>query len=477
MSPRSRVLVVCTAALLGFWPHSLRAQPVTASATSFTLPEAVGRGVTQNLPLLGERLERAQRAQLTRAAWRPYSPSIVLNAGVSRPGTLPSQLSYAAGAYWQSPWGTRLSAEALMTRGLETSGRDQGALVLGVAQPLLKDAWLTGAALPLKEAELLQAMQEELFRDALNTLVAEVETAYWDLALADADVEIKTRSRDRAQQQFEDTRENIRRGILAEAEIYVVEENVVFFQQELVQAEENLRRARTRLGELLSLSPGAQLQATQSLEAPDFPLPDREALIASGRAQSPRIAAQRLRQTLAQERERYAWNQALPQVDLTAQVSILGTEQGYPAPGDPTLTGAVPDTRMGLLFALPLDLGAVGAQVEAATLQSKQATVELQAAEQAVEFELNNGLNELETNLRLLTMTTKQVELAELKLAAETEKYKNGLSTLNDVVRFQRDLDNVLIRLQRVRRSVFVGRARLLASVGTLHQAMGVELR
>ena len=51
---------------------------------------------------------------------------------------------------------------------------------------------------------------------------------------------------------------------------------------------------------------------------------------------------------------------------------------------------------------------------------------------------------------RAYALATRQVELAELKLKAQVDKYKSGLSTLADVVRFQRDLDARSSAAQRV---------------------------
>jgi outer membrane protein len=460
---------------------TVAAQP---AAEPLTLPEAVHRGVAQNLDLISQRLRLDRQRRLERGAWISYSPTVVLDANLvqlrapTNPGGGRTVHLHSAGIVWRSPVGTVVSAEGVMTQGLPADGGpSQGGVVLGVSQPLLRDAWLTGAALPLREAELQTAVQREVFRQALNALIVEVETGYWDLAVAEADMVIKTRSLARARQQFEDTQENIRRGILAPTEVYVVEENVVFFELEVTQAEENLRRARRRLADLLQLQTDVAVVATQPMEKPELQVPVVGAILATGMDLNPRLIAQRHRHALAQLRERHAHNQALPGLDVSASLSLLGQDPRYPAAWGATLADPTPEARAGLRFSLPLDRGAQSALVDAAVLESERERLELAGAERQVTFEILNGVSDLQNQLELLALTEKQVELAELKLGAETEKYQGGLSTLADVVRFQRDLDNALIRLQRVTRGVRVGQVRLLAAQGDLHQRVGVELR
>ena len=229
--------------------------------------------------------------------------------------------------------------------------------------------------------------------------------------------------------------------------------------------------------DLLQLPPEAPVVPTQPLENPETTVPLLAQVHSVGMALNPRIEAQRNLRELADLRARWAKNQALPGLALGASLSLLGQDPRYTTAWQATLQDPTPEARVGLSFSLPLDRSGVGAQAESAVLELQRAEAELASAERQVAFEILNGVSELETNLELLTLTQKQVELAELKLQAETDKYQSGLSTLVDVVRFQRDLDNALIRLQRVARQVRVGRVRLFAAQGDLHQRMGVEVR
>ena len=439
----------------------------SAAAQKISRIGAIHLGVTRNFDLLARRLEQQRLEVQGRAAWRPYSPTVFLDASyrqspLSTPGTGADRFfDYTAGAGWRSIIGTTAAATVEVNQGLPGSATPLAKeLSLSVSQPLLKDAWLEGAALPLREAELQSRVQKEIYRGELNALIANIETAYWDLALAESDLQIKTRSRDRAKRQYEDTAENIRRGIIADVEIYIVEENVVFFEQELLRTDQSLSLARRKLAELLALEPDAPLDAEDELITPALALPARPATVEVGLQQSPAILAQQRRTELATARLGYASNQALPAVNVNAAMTLFRFE--------------VPEATVGLSFALPLDRGSISASVENARIDRDRQDAELRHQQARVTFELENAITELELNLRLLSLATKRVELAELKLGAQNDKYKNGISTLADVVRFQRELDDALIASQRVIRAVHVGHAKLLSTQGTLGQSVGV---
>ncbi len=440
--------------------------------------DAVRLGLEHNLDLRSKRFDRDRSAALALAAWQPYSPVLFASSTGSRtpPGTVgieERRFDSAVGAAWRSPYGTQLSGQAELDQALPGSGDpvNNASVSLVVAQPLLKDAWAAGASLPLIEARFNASIQAEIFKDQVNAAIVALETAYWDLALAQSDVEVKIRSRQRAQSQYEDTKENIRRGIIAESEIYVVEENVVIFDQDLLRAHEDLANARRRLGELLVARPEDPIKATDALVVPKDRLPQRDAAVQQALATHPKVVERRFRLDLATARRAYWANQVLPSLGVNAAVALRGFDTALGSAWSEVFARPQPEGRLGLTFSMPLDRAAVNASYERAQIDVDQAQAELLRVEQAARFEVETAWNDLDTTLRSHVLATRQVELAELKLKAQVEKYQSGLSTLADVVRFQRDLDSALSAAQRVVRSARVGQARLLSAMGTLADA------
>ncbi len=464
---------MCALLLVTLLAGTSSAEEAQEERRTFSRLQAIQLGLERNQGLLTARIDQQRVGMLARAAWQPWSPSLIADATYHRSHLDPEdRLTTSVGAGWQTVVGTRVEATVGVDQGLPGHNPHEPSVVVSIDQPLLKDGWLPGASLPLTEAELGARIQDELYRGEVNAFVVDVDAAYWDLGLAEADIDIKTRSLARAQAQYEDTQENIRRGILADAEIYVVEENLVIFQQEHLRAVQGLRAARRRLAQLLYLDVDAPLGTTDGLALSGAPLPDPAAAVAQALQANPRVLSQRLRLNLAGERVRFHANQSQPALALTSSLGLHGQSRDYGAAWGNLVTSPGVDAQLGLRLNVPLDRLAVDADLDAALLEEKREQAELHRQENALRFEVQNALSELTTDLALAQSAQRQVGLAELKLQAENEKYRSGLSTLSDVVRFQRDLDGALIAARRVVRSVRVGETRLLASLGSLHDVV-----
>ncbi len=488
------LLATFAAAVLVSVPPVAPAAPGAASggngpARALSLEDAVRAAVAHNLDLLQQRLVAHRAAAQASAAWWGFTPDLQVSAGladirssaVPGDGTTGKSADSSVGLAWQTPLGTQLGASLALERDFAgPSSHSDGALVLSVSQPLLKDAWLPGASAPLEQTALAARIAKETLRGEVEQFIVEVEGAYWDLALAQADVAIKERSLERARQQREDTAENIRRGILADVEIYLVDENLVFFESELARAQEARESARRHLAELLWLEPDAPVSVREDLGAlrgSDGEPADLDESLQVSVEGSPGLAEQRLRAQLASARERTAAVHALPQLDLDGSIA-LGAKGDIAHPAaQRVFTSPVPDARVGVVFSLPLGVPAVQASVDAEHVEAERERLELDSRTLALRHAIEGAVGELALNLRLEKLGRKQLDLADKKLTAQNDKYKNGISTLADVVRFQRELDEASIALRQTVRAVHVSRARLLALEGRLAETAGVEVQ
>lgn len=460
------------------------AQQSAATAPTLSRGEALRLASERNSSIISESLSREATAQRATRARGPYVPFVFVRAdyddtspfaGESRGRALGSEV----GVHWQSRYGTRLSASAAADDELAggSSPTHGGSVSLSATQPLLRDGWKAGAFTPVLEAEIDAAIQVEIFRQRLNDLLVEVESAYWSLAYAQDDLAIKTRSRDRARGQFEDTQANIARGILAEGDIYVVEENLVFFDEQLVRAEEALRLAQTHLAELLQLDPETELVASDLLDVTDLPIPVYSRSVELAQVGNPALLAEELRAERSRIRLSFDENQALPTLDLESSAILNGAGDSRAAPWGDIAAADRPDFRVGVTLEVPLSWETSDAQVAESKLQVRRQLTLLKEAETRLRFQIRDILTQLESQNRRLMLVRRRVELAGSKLQAQMDKYKNGISTLDEVVRFQRDLDSTLIGERRVQVELLVAYARLLDAQGTLHATYGIEVK
>ena len=465
-------------------PPELATPPGLSTSTQpapLTLAQAASLAVSRARGVLIERTER-RRAELGLVAARGgFIPELRLTAqyadakGLAASGVDDRALQAGAELRYTSPIGTNAGLAVRHDAG-STDPVHGATVAVDVTQPLLKNGFSAGAGTPVARADVDLRLQRELFRQALNRFLADVDAAYWALAFAQADAAIKLRSRDRAQTQFEETRENIKRGILAPGELYIVEESLALFEQELVAALEARAQAASRLARLLEQPAGTEVGAADGLDAHALAPEGPEAALGTALRESPTLRGAQLQVERAQVRLAFDENQTLPALDVAATFRLNGLGDTLTAP-----YGRLDPARdrvftAGLLFSTPLLDDADDARVARARLDREQQVLSLAGVETDVRFEITDVLRRLNADRRALVLAGDVVRLSKLKLEAELEKYKSGISTLADVVRFEREFDASLGAEQRAHLTLRSDETRLLSAEGVLHRARGVEV-
>jgi outer membrane protein TolC len=168
--------------------------------------------------------------------------------------------------------------------------------------------------------------------------------------------------------------------------------------------------------------------------------------------------------------------QALPDLGLSASVGLLGQGEDRAESLGEVASAGRPDLRVGLSFELPLSWDVQYARARGAQTDRQRRSLELDGAAVDVRFRLQDLRTTLDAQMRRLGLSQKSVELARLKLDAEEDRYKSGISSLEAVSRFQRDLDNALINERRARVDLLVNWSRLLEAEGVLHRELGIEV-
>ena len=278
----------------------------TAQEVAITRHDAMVTAVDSNLSLLVDKMEQELAKHRADEARRPYTPVVfaspayvasrqAIRTSESEDATILSQaqIDADAGVRWDNRWGTSLALRASTTPWYsDFAPTPLTSIEASASQSLLRGGFRHGTR--LDSVDLGIELQRALFRAQVEELIRRVDAAYWQLAFAQADVESKVKARDRARSQFDDTTENIRRGLLAPGDIFVVEENLVIFEEQLLRAREDLKLAQLALANLMQLEePTAQLVASDPVE-PDPKLPTTQQALATAINESPQVAAQRV---------------------------------------------------------------------------------------------------------------------------------------------------------------------------------------
>lgn len=344
------------------------------------------------------------------------------------------------------PSGTSVALEAA-TRMNDSSLYDdrffETRLGMSVNQALLQGFGSEVNLARLHQARLDTRLTEYQLRGFTEFLVAQVESTYWDYALARRRIEIVEESLRVARQQLEETRELIAVGRLARAELAAVQAEVAAQEQALIEARS--ARESTRLGFLRLLNPpgeglwAREIDLIHEPTLPEIELEPVEEHVAVSRRWQPllneaRLAVRRGDLELVQTR-----NGLLPLLDLFVTLGKTGYADSF---GDSVdrLDGSSYDALAGLRLSYPMVNREAQALHRRAQLTRAQADKALANLTQLVELDVRTAHIEVHRTQQQIAASAVTRAFNEEKLRIETEKLRVGKSTSFLVAQAQRDL-------------------------------------
>ena len=314
---------------------------------------------------------------------------------------------------------------------------------LSVTQSLLRGYGTDVNLAQLRRSRLETDITQYELRGFSESLVAQVETTYWDYALSQRQMEIVEESLKLARQQIADTEEMIKVGAMAEAELAAVQAEVATQQQGLINAKSTLESNRLRLLQLLN-PPGdnpweRDITLVHPPTLPEIKLDKVETHVGVAILMRPEMNQAKLdvqKEKLEIVRTK---NGLLPRMDLFITLGKTGYAGSFSESVN-DINGDSYDVMAGLNFEYPIFNRDAEAKHKRALLRRDQAEMALDNLKQLVELDVRNAYIEVNRTKEQITASTATRKFQEEKLRIETEKFRVGLSTNFFVAQAQRDL-------------------------------------
>ena len=280
---------------------------------------------------------------------------------------------------------------------------------VSIDQPLLR-----GFGSETNRAEIVLARNAESsarfeVKQNLDTLVREVEAAYWDLDLARRRLLIQQRLLERTTAERDRLEQ---RADFDVSPVRITEANsrVELRRSDLIRVRAAVRTASDRLKRLINsdrlpLTDETWIRATDqpSASVVRWNLVDE---VASALQNRPELSRALLNISDTTVRQRLADNALLPRLDVTAALGFNGidADDWADAYGD-LADGNYVDYILGLSFEQPLGNRAAEALGRQRELESRQATLAYRRAAQDVVLEVKNALRDVLTSFELVSAT------------------------------------------------------------------------
>ena len=484
-APRVVQLAALAAVVLGA-PRVGAAQ----DAVHLSLPDATARALARNHDIAVQRESAALSEQAVRRAEGAYDtlfrveargrthtdPLNTIFSGAPEGAIGPRANSVSSSAGFSRLFSSGATASVWTALSFDTTNNIFATLSpssftsagVDFRQPLLQGRRVDPARRAMRIAAVDRDRSTFALRRTAAETIAALERAYWAVAAARRDVDVRRQSVALAEEQRVQTQVRLEAGAAAEADLAQPTAEIERRKGDLYAADEALHRAQHTLKQLVLDSVDdplwdADLQ-TDELPAAALPLPvDARTAVTRALAQRPELAE--ATQALArQDIEIDAARERLrPSLDLVASYYLRGlagsTNDGLRVPF-PGVTITIPDDLLGSLgqsyvnlvehrftdigvgvqMSVPIGNRTAQADVASAEIARRQAELVREQISQRVGAEVRNAIVALGTAAQRIEAARAGRDAAEVQLQAERDRYEAGLTTDFFVLTRQNDL-------------------------------------
>jgi len=455
----------------------------------FTMTDCVAIALEQNFQIRLSRFDlnnAVQDEQIALAAFDPVLSSQVTDSG-SRAAEANSELQGSA-----TPQSKTVSTSFAIDQRLLTGGQltitngsqrfednSQFSLLnpsydadfqLNLRQPLLKGGGLFVNRIPilLSRIEIQDAGWQQ--RKAIQTTVAAVETAYWDVVMARKEEEFSREDLDISEKLVSEVQVRMNAGLSNGLDQLSAQTDVATKRETLIT---NGQAIENRLDLLYQLLGYTRFDGLRVAEAPDLPFLGigstdvaREVALAETCDPDYQIAqeaVQRGRLNVAQ-----AKNNLLPQVDLVASGTYSGRSDAYDSAYRGAVNGDGRDWSVGFEARVPWGFREDRARLQQARNGESSARVQAEQAGQRLLVTVRAACRAIEAGQQRVKASAATLRLSEERYAAAKSRFDEGLAEYRDVVDAQQSLANSKIARLRARIDLVKAEIELSRLDGTL---------
>ncbi len=304
------------------------------------------------------------------------------------------------------------------------------------------------------------------------SVLADVQTAYWNLVDAIASYELQRKSLEQAENLYKITLARIKAGSLAAADILDAERNVAAKQDSLVLSERAIYDAEDKLKQLIrpldvNYYKNVRILPTEKRIYREFMLDFdqniKEAQTLRADLKATEISLKNIKINIAKYK-----NLLLPKADLSGEIGFRGQGRTSSEAWDGMKDGDQFSWTLQLSLEIPLGNRAAQSRYQQSLVQEQQLVSQYKNLQNAVLLEVRNATRLVETTMKRVQTARKTRELAEKQLANEENKFRAGIIALFQVQDTEQKLSEARISESNALSSYLLALVQLEKAKGSL---------
>ncbi len=382
--------------------------------------------------------------------------------------------NYSLGISKKIPLGTSFEVEAYNRRLKSDSSfysvnpSTEANVAVSLTQPLVRNFFGIADRGEIKMTRIDIANSDISSLDRIETSLAAVQQAYWELVLRHEELKIKKDMLKDAERLYDIYKRKIKVGLVEKPDLLAAEANVSLRRSDIMEARMKVEEAENNLLYLLNIShTDKEIVPQDNLKGNTYSVSLVDALREA-------IKARRDYQIVKNEIKSsdievsLKRNALWPQIDIVASFVRNGIDLNYKDAWRRVSTQNHHDWSVGINFSFPLERSKEKAEYKQAKLKKAQLLVALKRTEKLIFRDVNNTVTEVNTLVNQIETLKKVVALQEAKLKAEERRVKYGRSSSDIIIRYQEDLLSARLALARAYFSYHLARIKLEKEKNTL---------
>jgi outer membrane protein TolC len=377
------------------------------------------------------------------------------------------------------PLGTEIELSAETDRSISSRSPEQQSVRFGltVTQQLLRGFGPSVGLAGLRQATLDTLASVSELRGFAEALVADIESAYWRLVLANESILVFEKSLEVAETQLNDIETRIEVGQLSEKEAAAARADVALAKQDLIDAKsaQQVRRYELirRIYPRLPLSGTMDFRTTTRPDIEGMEIPDVEERIRLALQARPEIEAAEFQRQRGELETVVTRNGRLPRLEFFINLGKSGFNSTFQDSFRAT-DGPNYDASVGLQFSQFLGRRGARARDDIARASLRQSEEALFNLRSLVRYDVLLALNELERAQKQMAASSETRRYREETFEAEQDRFEVGNSTALEVSRTQRDLVESQIAEIEARVAYQLAKVQLYLAEGSLLERRGL---
>ncbi len=431
--------------------------PSTPSQRPLTLEDAVALALDKNFDLKIQRLTTDGATDSLIIADSAYDPTFSLSTArtysQSTDGvTSQTGLDTRIGASQKIVTGATLNASGSLDR---THSRPSLAsslnpaynsdVSLSVRQPLLRGFGTAVNRAAIERAKLGVSIANLDLKDSVLATIRNVESAYYTLAFARAQLDVRRFSLEVAEKLVSENRTRVSVGASIDLEVLQSEVGVANARRALLQAEQTAQNAEDSLVALINpfqfaVTPGPVVLPELGAISVSF---DRSYKLA--RDQAPDLASSQLSIEQLKLDANVAKKNQLPTLDVGAALGYNTRKDNAGEAASDVWGSDGYNWQLDATVSLPWGLRADKARYRQALTSLNREQLRLQQLDQSILVQVRSAIRAVETNDEAVRIAALATKLSEQQFEAENARNQNGRSTFRAVQEAKEDLDSARI--------------------------------